>query len=101
MWLLEAAEAVCGALGNASAGVTGLVLDGVASLIDKSLVQQVAQEGEQSRLVMLETIREYGLEVLIRITVTSSELRRHPQQLVLFSSRKFLSSDGAFSAIMR
>ncbi len=61
---LEAAEAVCGALGNASAGEALSVLDGVASLIDKSLVQQIAQEGEQSRLVMLETTREYGLEVL-------------------------------------
>ena len=38
------------------------MLDGVASLIDKSLVQQTAQEGEQSRLIMLETLREYGLE---------------------------------------
>ncbi|MFL5656654.1 MAG: tetratricopeptide repeat protein [Ktedonobacteraceae bacterium] len=61
---LEAAEAVCGARGNASAGQALSVLDGVASLIDKSLVQQTAQEGEQSRLVMLETLREYGLEVL-------------------------------------
>jgi predicted ATPase/DNA-binding CsgD family transcriptional regulator len=61
---LEAAEVVCGALGNASAGLASSVLDGVASLIDKSLVQQVAQEGEPSRLVMLETIREYGMEVL-------------------------------------
>src|SRR2546423_203545 len=61
---LEAAEAVCGALGNASAGLADSMLDGVASLINKSLVQQTAQEGEQSRLVMLETIREYGLEVL-------------------------------------
>ncbi len=61
---LEAAEAVCSAPGNASAGVAGLVLDGVASLVDKSLVQQVAQEGDQSRLLMLETIREYGLERL-------------------------------------
>ena len=40
------------------------VLDGVASLIDKSLLQQTEQEGEEPRLVMLETIREYGLEVL-------------------------------------
>jgi predicted ATPase/DNA-binding CsgD family transcriptional regulator len=61
---LEALEAVCGALGNTSAGLVGSVLECVASLIDKSLVQQTAQEGEQSRLVMLETIREYGLEVL-------------------------------------
>jgi predicted ATPase len=61
---LEAAEAICGALCNASAGLAGSMLDGVASLIDKSLVQLVAQEGEPSRLVMLETIHEYGLEVL-------------------------------------
>jgi predicted ATPase/DNA-binding CsgD family transcriptional regulator len=61
---LEAAEAVCGARNNASADLAGSMLDGVASLIDKSLVQQTAQEGEQSRLVMLETLREYGLEVL-------------------------------------
>src|SRR5205823_10165861 len=40
------------------------VLDAVASLIDKSLLQQTEQEGEEPRLLMLETIREYGLEVL-------------------------------------
>jgi predicted ATPase len=40
------------------------VLDSVASLIDKSLLQQTEQEGEQPRFVMLETIREYGLEAL-------------------------------------
>ncbi|MFL5587674.1 MAG: tetratricopeptide repeat protein [Ktedonobacteraceae bacterium] len=61
---LEAVEAVCGARDNASAGLDGSVLDGVTSLIDKSLIQQTAQEGEKSRLVILETLREYGLEVL-------------------------------------
>jgi DNA-binding CsgD family transcriptional regulator len=40
------------------------VLDGVASLIDKNLLQQTAQEGEEVRLQMLETIREYGWEAL-------------------------------------
>jgi predicted ATPase/DNA-binding CsgD family transcriptional regulator len=40
------------------------VLDGVASLIDKSMLQQIEQEAEEPRLVMLETIREYGLELL-------------------------------------
>src|SRR5206468_308678 len=40
------------------------LLDSVASLIDKSLLQQTEQEGEQPRLVMLETIREFGLGVL-------------------------------------
>jgi DNA-binding CsgD family transcriptional regulator len=36
----------------------------VASLIDKSLLLQVETEGEEVRLLMLQTIREYGLECL-------------------------------------
>ncbi|OLE34685.1 MAG: hypothetical protein AUG45_03795 [Ktedonobacter sp. 13_1_20CM_3_54_15] len=59
---LQAIEAVCVALDKSNEG--GRVLDGVASLIDKSLLQQTEQEGEEPRLVMLETIREYGLEAL-------------------------------------
>src|SRR5918912_811466 len=61
---LQAAEAVCAAEGDTTAGLAGSVLDGVASLLDKSLLQQTEQEGEEARLVMLETIREYGLEAL-------------------------------------
>jgi predicted ATPase/serine/threonine protein kinase/DNA-binding CsgD family transcriptional regulator len=59
---LEAIEAVCYALDNNNGAVS--VLDGVASLIDKSLLQQTGQEDEEPRLVMLETIREYGMECL-------------------------------------
>ncbi len=59
---LQAIEAVCAAL-DTSNGV-GRVLDGVASLIDKSLLRQTEQEGNEPRLMMLETIREYGVEVL-------------------------------------
>jgi predicted ATPase/transcriptional regulator with XRE-family HTH domain len=41
------------------------VLDGIGSLIDKSLLLSVPQgEEEEYRYVMLETIREYGLEAL-------------------------------------
>jgi predicted ATPase/class 3 adenylate cyclase/DNA-binding CsgD family transcriptional regulator len=61
--ILQAVEAVCAALDDGDA--VGQVVDGVASLIDKSLLQQTEQEGEESRLVMLETIREYGLEALV------------------------------------
>jgi DNA-binding CsgD family transcriptional regulator len=61
---LQAVEAVCAALDNGDEA--GDTLDGVASLIDKSLLQQTEQEGEEPRFVMLETIREYGLE---RLTV--------------------------------
>jgi predicted ATPase/DNA-binding CsgD family transcriptional regulator len=60
---LEAVEAVYAAFGD----TTLPVLDGVASLIDKSLLQQTAQEGEEGRLLMLETIREYGREVLAQL----------------------------------
>ncbi len=59
---LEAIEAVYTALdGDQGAGQ---VLDRVASLIDKSLLQQSGLESEEPRFAMLETVREYGLEVL-------------------------------------
>jgi predicted ATPase/DNA-binding CsgD family transcriptional regulator len=58
---LEAIEVVCAALDTDAAALP--VLDAVASLIDKSLLQQTELEREEPRLVMLETIREYGLEV--------------------------------------
>ncbi len=57
---LEAVEAVCQASGNETMNV----LEGVASLIDKSLLYTTRQEDEEPRLGMLETIREYGLECL-------------------------------------
>ncbi len=58
---LEAVEAVYKALGDERINV----FDGVASLLGKSLLQQQsAQRDEEPRLVMLETIREYGLECL-------------------------------------
>ncbi len=59
--MLEAVEAVYGALGDR----TDLILDIVASLVDKSLLQRKERgKGEEPRFGMLETIREYGLECL-------------------------------------
>jgi tetratricopeptide (TPR) repeat protein len=57
---LEAAESVSAALGDTMPPV----LDRVASLIDKNLLLQPAQEGADPRLRMLETIREFGVEGL-------------------------------------
>ncbi|MFL5696728.1 MAG: protein kinase domain-containing protein [Ktedonobacteraceae bacterium] len=57
---LEAIEAVCSELDDGA----GEVLEGVASLIDKNLLQQGEQEDGEPRFVMLETNREYGLEAL-------------------------------------
>ncbi|MBA2682381.1 MAG: hypothetical protein H0U76_28810 [Ktedonobacteraceae bacterium] len=59
-YTLTAVEATC----IASVDERGQVLDGVASLLDKSLLYQREHEGEEPIFVMLETIREYGLECL-------------------------------------
>jgi predicted ATPase/DNA-binding CsgD family transcriptional regulator/Tfp pilus assembly protein PilF len=59
-WALEAVEAVSTTVGDTDADV----LEGVGSLLDKSLLQRTERDGEEPRFVMLETIREYGLEVL-------------------------------------
>jgi predicted ATPase/DNA-binding CsgD family transcriptional regulator len=56
----KAAEAVCDAPGDR--GVS--ILDGVASLVEHSLLQPVEQAGDEPRFLMLETIREYGLACL-------------------------------------
>jgi len=57
---LEAAEMIC----RAESFHASWVLEGVASLLDKSLMQQTEQEGEEPRLLLLETIREFGLDCL-------------------------------------
>ena len=57
---LEAAEAVALALG----GMTTPVLEAIAALIDKSLLQRQEEEGQEPGLYLLEIIREYGLERL-------------------------------------
>ena len=59
---LQAIEAVCAAIGDGDK--MAQALDTVASLVDKSLLQQTEQEGEEPRFLMLETIRDYGLERL-------------------------------------
>ena len=57
---LESVEAVCDTKGNLDLDL----LDGMASMVDKSLVQQVERGKGESRFVMLETLREYALEKL-------------------------------------
>ncbi len=62
---LEAAEAVCQSP-QEDGEHSPSVLEGIASLLDKSLVQQTERDGEAPRLVLLETLREFGLECLER-----------------------------------
>jgi DNA-binding CsgD family transcriptional regulator/tetratricopeptide (TPR) repeat protein len=73
---LDAAEAICTVVDDDSQDAGAIlraqpedsapidVLDSVAALIDSSFVRQVEHDGREPRLVMLETIREYGLERL-------------------------------------
>lgn len=57
-WTVEAAEAVCAVEGDLD------VLEGIGSLIDKSLVREEETADGEPRLSMLETIREYAREQL-------------------------------------
>jgi DNA-binding CsgD family transcriptional regulator len=57
---LQAAEAIMTAFGDMSISV----LDGVTALIDKSMLQQPAYGKDETRLYLLEVLREYGLESL-------------------------------------
>jgi predicted ATPase/class 3 adenylate cyclase len=66
---LEAAEAVAAEMkiehDSWSGGASDIeILDGLASLVDKSLLRQDEGVDGESRFVMLETIREYALEQL-------------------------------------
>ncbi|GCE06024.1 protein kinase domain-containing protein [Dictyobacter aurantiacus] len=60
---LEAAEEVCGEL-LAGDEVERSVLDGLDSLLEKSLLRLMELSSGESRLTMLDTVREYGLECL-------------------------------------
>ncbi|MEK6283702.1 MAG: tetratricopeptide repeat protein [Acidobacteriota bacterium] len=70
---LEAAEAVCTEAGDLEIDV----LDGVSSLIDKSLLQQKEGVNAEPRFTMLETITEYGLEQLTASLEAGALRRRH------------------------
>ncbi|HEU5227717.1 MAG TPA: LuxR C-terminal-related transcriptional regulator [Ktedonobacteraceae bacterium] len=58
---LEQLELFCSSL----SGIETPVLDVVASLMDKSLLQWSERAGNEPRLLMLETVREYALECLL------------------------------------
>jgi predicted ATPase/serine/threonine protein kinase len=57
---LEAAEAVADAFGDLGVDV----LEGVAALVDQSLLERWEHSAPEPRIAMLETIREYGLDRL-------------------------------------
>src|SRR6266487_2431878 len=87
---LEAVEGISTVLGEMPADV----LDGVASLIDKSLLRLLEQGGEEPRLLMLATIREYGLETLVASGEMESTRRAHASYYLRLSEQAELELGG-------
>jgi predicted ATPase/class 3 adenylate cyclase len=72
---LEAIEAVCDAEGDLPVDP----LEGVSSLLDKSLLRQVAEQEDEPRFEMLETIREFALEKLEESAASEAVERVHAE----------------------
>jgi predicted ATPase len=70
---LEAVEAVCNGAGDPDRDI----LEGVASLVNESLVRQGQGLEDEPRFSMLETIREYALERLAESGEGAALQRRH------------------------
>jgi tetratricopeptide (TPR) repeat protein len=60
-------------------------LDGLTSLVDKSLLKQVEGVGGEPRFVMLETIREYALEWLAASGEDEGVRQRHAAYFLRFA----------------
>jgi non-specific serine/threonine protein kinase len=97
---LEAAEGVAGSPGGGVSGSTTprppdtptprhldppSVLDGISSLVAKSLVQYDGDRGGVPRYRMLETIREFGQERLAASGMEEGIRRRHVEWCVAFA----------------
>jgi predicted ATPase/serine/threonine protein kinase len=70
---LEGVEAVCDTKNDLDLDL----LDGMASMVDKSLVHQVEQKNGESRFLMLGTIREYAREKLKKSGEEAPTRRAH------------------------
>jgi predicted ATPase/class 3 adenylate cyclase len=86
---LEAVEAVAGEL-EWLTETGGDTLDGLASLLDKSLIRRVDPGEAGSRLLMLETIREYAAERLEELPEFAAAARRaHAAYFADFAKRQW------------
>jgi predicted ATPase/serine/threonine protein kinase len=78
---LEAVEAICNTKGD-----LGLdVLDGMASMVDKSLTQQSEETSAERRFLMLSALREYALERLVESGEEFATRRAHAAYYVVLA----------------
>src|ERR1700688_403451 len=78
---LEAVEAVCDTKGDLGVDV----LDGMSSMVDKSLMQQTEQPGVEPRFLMLSAIREYALERLVESGEEFATRRAHSAYYIVLA----------------
>src|SRR6266850_1802331 len=88
---LEGVEAVCDTKGDLDLDL----LDGMASMVDKSLLQQVEQAKGESRFLMLETIREYALEKLEASGEEALTKRAHAAYCLVLAEEEASEPSGA------
>jgi predicted ATPase len=87
---LDAIEAVC----NTRQDLGVEVLDGMESIVDKSLMQQQEQAEGEPRFTMLETIREYALEQLAASGEHDKVRRAHAAYCVVLAEEGNAESEG-------
>lgn len=91
---LEGVEAVCDTKGDLDLDL----LDGMASMVDKSLVQQVEHAKGESRFVMLETIREYAQEKLRASGEQAATKRAHAAYCLVLAEEEATEQTGTQGA---
>lgn len=91
---LEAVEAVC----NTKSDLGLDLVEGMTSIVDKSLANQVEQGEGESRFAMLETIREYGLEQLAASGEESLTRRAHAAYCLVLAEEVASEDTGADQA---
>jgi predicted ATPase/class 3 adenylate cyclase len=88
---LEAIEAICDAGGDLAVDV----LDGLASLVDKSLLKQEEGVGGEPRFVMLETIHEFAREKLQGSGEAEEVRRLHAEHFLALAEEAEPAVEGA------
>jgi len=88
---LEAVESVCDTRRDLEIDL----LDGMSSMVDKSLVRQIDQPDGEPRFVMLETLREYGLEKLAASGDEHFTRRAHAAYCLVLGEEAAASESGA------
>ena len=78
---LEAIEAVC------AEDLPMDVFDGLAALVDKSMIRQLEDQLGEPRFVMLETLQEYALERLSESGEAETLRQRHARYFADFAQR--------------